>query len=164
MQIEFVSFDKKRANIKKLKAIIKTVYYELLKEYNLPDIPISFDKRYSVAFYYSFSTNERKLFFNLNEMIYLLSLRDRKRILFNRAYKLNSVRKRLYFIIGHELGHYYHNYKCHSNYRACNKKDKIIKYFNPRMSQANYRKLYTEKKADKLSRALMNRVLNKGLK
>ena len=90
---------------------------------------------------------------DLVSLICLVQIKENKsETLFKHIKPLNSISKRIKFIILHEIGHIYHAKK-RTNY--------FLKTFysrHERVSPDKYRKLPLERKADKISLALLNRI------
>jgi hypothetical protein len=121
------------------------------------DIPLPileyYDNDKDIYFKYLQEYKEYKIIFNLGELCNITRIKNDRYIF--KKFIFNSIKKRVNFIVCHELGHYYLHYKFlkHSIKLAYN--DDWEKTFT---TQIEYRKLRSEYRADKIALYLTNKA------
>jgi hypothetical protein len=133
-----------------IKNRVKEIKKEFLKEHSLPNIPIYYIKSGQSSFKYNYDGTPKRITINPHEAFFKSTIKPKKMF---KYIKINSVRKRIDFIILHELSHYLHFSKYKNSYfieKKSKEKIRLTEKFKENREK-NYRGLPLEKKADKIA-------------
>lgn len=139
-----------------LKTLIKA---EVKKQCRILDIEapkVKFNNKGDICFHLHISNEydiKTELCFDVVSIICHVQLKNRNQSVFNyinKKDKINSITKRIKFIVYHELGHYYH-FKKYTDSYLINKRH----YKNDGLNEAEYRKQSLEAKADRIALSLI---------
>lgn len=142
-----------------LKTRIRKTKKKCLKILNLENIPSMYNNKgiiaYRIQLYQNLNVyNEQFLF----DIISLLLVAKQKNHELFKKYKLNSLNKRINFIICHEIGHYY-QWKNHKKWSYIAHKDKKEKIRSNKINnEIEYRNHKIEKFADRIAFYLIKRI------
>lgn len=143
-------------NLTKIEKYMKRQIKETIKELNLPSIPVYFNNDSRICFRYRKDRNYSAIHIDSVSMI-VKATKEHCNPITHKFFKLNSVHKRINFILYHEIGHYLQCYK-HSNWFNKYKKESVnAQYSNSYMTNREYRALRLEHNADKLASSILKR-------
>ena len=132
---------------------ITQIINKALKELNLKHIKINFVCNNDLCF--TLKQNRKQLYTPSIDIDYLMlytyaKISNKDKTVFSKMFNLNSVSKRIKFILYHELGHYL-QYNKHFDF--------FIKYLkvDNNISELEYRKLRNEHIADRIALYLLNK-------
>lgn len=145
---------------KRIKKYSKKILNDLINEFQIDknsvfySIKLTYNQKSQSCYMNNYGNS--KININFMQLCFLLKIKsnDFTHNYFKDKYKLNSVYKRLYFIIAHEFGHYYHNKFYKNSFNNCYR-EYINKSKN--INDCDYRKLRAEWIADKIALGIMKR-------